>query len=153
MTDEVQRKLTTLGTYLVVGLIAGLAGGAISRLLPGANVIRAERIELIDKSGNPRAVFGVRYDPGVLSGYAELSMTYTDGRRMMIDPDSIRMWKDKDFLDLAPSLVTIGDKDDHTVLTKEVITIQAPEGTTSMSGNRILVLNKNGPSAVIPVGP
>jgi hypothetical protein len=81
----VQQKFTTLGTYL----IAGLLGGAISRMLPtavpvalaqsqkkeDAKVIRAERIELVNNRGTPLAVFDVRYSSLTPAGSPMLTLT------------------------------------------------------------------------------
>src|SRR6516162_2691562 len=96
-----QRTYTAIGTYL----IAGILGGAISRMLPtavpvalaqspkkeDAKVIRAERIELINNRGTPLAVLEVTYSPNIPGGSPKLTMTDRDilqdqPRKVVISP-------------------------------------------------------------------
>ena len=146
-----QRTYTAIGTYL----IAGILGGAISRMLPtavpvalaqspkkeDAKVIRAERIELINNRGTPLAVLEVTYSPNIPGGSPKLTMTDRDilqdqPRKVVISPFPYPMDRNSESSVLSSGILRVSDPWGGVVLGR----IQE-RGTSGAGENGLMIVS------------
>jgi len=165
-------------TSIVVSLVGGPIGGAMSRglIVPGpvafaqgqtqgAKVVRAERIELINKQGRPLAVWEVGCNDALPAGFSLLTLDDKDEKLhqerklvltttvldMKVGDDSAIMAPGGRFMFSGSASKSGGGIGAIPPTFRPGVFIYSPEGVTTLDSGRLNIADKAGRSiAAVP---